>query len=157
MLATLDYLIANEPGKTASIPYKIHVPESSLLHRISRQIYHSISTRNETSNIKDDSTPMESIQARDLCVSGTRIWDIEYYRILGNVFTYKHQKSDESPLSSRLWIADSSLSPASPSTPMRTTTARLKVGPADINRPTTAYPRRKAPRQPTVPPVLQYH
>lgn len=97
--ATLDILIANEPGKSVYVPYKIDEPVSSLLDRISRQLGHNTSTSNETSNIKDDATPKETIQARDLYVGGTRIWDveqsIEYYRILGNVFTYKHQKADE--------------------------------------------------------------
>ncbi|KAG0003449.1 hypothetical protein BGZ79_000846 [Entomortierella chlamydospora] len=76
MPATLDILIASEPGKSVSIPYKAEEPIFFLIQRISNQL-------GENTN--------NSLWRR-LYVNGMYIEEeqqsIENYRIFGNVFTY---------------------------------------------------------------------
>ncbi|KAF9352955.1 hypothetical protein BGX34_011892 [Mortierella sp. NVP85] len=74
---TLDVLIANDPGKVVTVPYKNEEPIFFLLQRISNSLQEN-STR---------------IGRRDLFVNGIHAEDprysIEKYRIYGNTLTYR--------------------------------------------------------------------
>ncbi|KAG0209911.1 hypothetical protein BGX28_009878 [Mortierella sp. GBA30] len=76
MASTLNVLIANEPGKSVSVPYKHDEPIFFIVQRVSQQL-------NEVE---------KRIVSRDLYMGGIRLHDqqrsIADYRIFGSVVTY---------------------------------------------------------------------
>ncbi|KAF9419683.1 hypothetical protein BGZ76_004222 [Entomortierella beljakovae] len=82
MASTLDVIVANEPGKTISVPYKDDEPIFFLIQRLSHK---------NGDHLKDN-------VIRSISINGVHIDDfqqsIEKYRIFGNTITYKPQVNE---------------------------------------------------------------
>ena len=80
MVATLDVLIAREPGRSVSVPYKDHEPIFFLVQRISNLV-----------GDKDDDT----ILRREIFMNGVLLRNLQEsiarYRIYGSMLTYRAQ------------------------------------------------------------------
>ncbi|KAF9419684.1 hypothetical protein BGZ76_004223 [Entomortierella beljakovae] len=81
MVSTLDVIVANEPGKIISVPYKKDEPIYQLVIR--------------ASEVNGDSHEKDFV--REISINGMRVYHfrqpIERYRVFGNVVTYKLRTS----------------------------------------------------------------